>query len=62
MSKLRKNKELRAQLQAQLDAKLLTQTFVIQAIAREGARLRGLKGIERTPPVTIPEETEGVTE
>ena len=62
MSKPRKSKELRAQLRSLLDAKVLRQMALIGAMSDEGKRIRAERGKERTPPMTLPEETKGVTE
>lgn len=62
MPKSRVPRELRAQLKALLDVKLLRQMTVIGAIAAEGKRLRAEKGRSRPPEVTLPEIEEEVTE
>lgn len=62
MPKKRAPRELRVQLKALLDAKLLRQQTVIGAIIAEGERIRAEKGRTRPPVVTLPETEEGVTE
>ena len=62
MSKPRRSKLQRAQLRAQLDAKVLAQTAVTDAMSAEGARIRAERGLFKPPTVTIPEIEEGVTE
>lgn len=62
MPKKRAPRELRAQLKALLDAKLQRQMAVIGALQAEGERIRVERGVVRPPPVTLPEEEEGVTE